>query len=235
MKRQSSFDIFMLVFWGLLLVLTSGRGGVFSGGEGSGLPDSHPQLPGGGSFMHPHSPEDREPLHPRFTPIAGPVVVTPIGAPPLGPISLPSAPNLPGAFGQGSAIFAPPPPASVGVAPPAVLLIPQGGLGISSTNAFVPGPPQLPVLSVAGNAPQASLGEGIPFFVPFALGPTAILNQFVQPPLLPFGQVGVPPQNYLPGFFTGTPNPFNRSCNYYYFAGCGGSGGAAADFNYSSR
>ena len=127
MKRQSSFDLFMLVFWGLLLVLASGRGGSYSGGEGFAPPDSPPHPPGGGRFMHPRSPESREPLHPRFTPIAAPFAVTPIGAPPLGSVSLPSAPNLPGAFGQGSTVFAPPPPSNIGVAPPTVLLIPQGG------------------------------------------------------------------------------------------------------------
>jgi hypothetical protein len=101
--------------------------------------------------------------------------------------------------------------------------------------AFAPLPPQIALVPLAGNAVSTTGTAGIPLFVPFALGPTAILNQFVQPPLLPFGQVGVPVQSYLPGFFTGNANPFNRSCNYYFFAGCGASGGAVADFNFSSR
>ena len=232
MKRTSPVDIFLLVLWALLLVLASGRHGGLPGMGGEDSPGGDPHSSGGGAFHHPHR---NVPLTPRFTPIAQPFSLVPIGAPPMGQVALPPAPNLPGAFGQGSAAFAPPPPSSIGVAPPTVLLIPQGGLGVSSTNAFVPPLPQMPPLSVAGNAPQAAPGQGTPYFVPFALGPTAILNQFVQPPLVPFGQVGVPPQNYLPGFFTGNANPFNRSCNYYDFAGCGSSGGAVADFNFSTR
>ncbi|MGC8529781.1 MAG: hypothetical protein ACP5OP_06235 [Leptospirillia bacterium] len=232
MKRTNSFDIFLLVLWALLLVVASGGRGGFLGMKGEGLPGEDPFHSGGDALHH---PRPRVPQTPRFTPIAQPFSVVPIGAPPLGQVSLPSVPNLPGAFGQSSAAFAPSSPTTIGVAPPTVLLIPQGGLGVSSTNAFVPPSPQMPSLSVAGNAPQAAPGQGIPYFVPFALGPTSILNQFIQPPLVPFGQVGVPSQNYLPGFFTGNVNPFNRSCNYYYFAGCGPSGGAVTDFNFSTR
>ncbi len=232
MTRTSTLDTVLLALWALLLVLSSSGGPArMSGMGGEEFPGGDPHQPGGGSFHHPH----HVPQQPRFTPIAQPFLVAPIGAPPLGPVTLPSTPNLPGAFGQGSSAFLPAAPASVGVSPPAVLLIPQGGLGVSSTNAFVPPLPQMPTLSVAGNAPQAAPGQGPQNFVPFALGPTAILNQFVQPPLVPFGQVGVPSQSYLPGFFSGNANPFNRSCNYYYFAGCGSSGGAEADFNFSTR
>ena len=232
MKRTSSVDILLLVLWALLLVLASGRPEGLLGMGGGDPSGGDPHFSPGGAFHH---PKQHVPLHPQFTPIAQPLTVAPIGASPLGTVALPAAPNLPGAFGQGSAAFAPPPPANVGVAPPPVLLIPQVGLGVSSTNAFVPPTPQMPPLSLAGNAPQAAPGQGTPYFVPFALGPTAILNQFVQPPLVPFGQVGVPAQSYLPGFFTGNANPFNRSCNYYFFAGCGSSGGAVADFNFSTR
>ena len=231
MKRTNSLDIFLLVLWALLLVVASGGRGGFPGMSGGGLPGGDP-FHSGGAYHH---PRQRVPQSPRFTPIAQPFSVVPIGGPPLGQVSLPSVPNLPGAFGQSSAVFAPPPPTNVTVAPPTVLLIPQGGLGVSSTNAFIPPSPQMPSVSVAGNAPQAAPGQGTPYFVPFALGPTAILNQFIQPPLVPFGQVGVPAQNYLPGFFLGNANPFNRSCNYYYFAGCGASGGAVTDFNFSTR
>ncbi len=228
MKRVGGIDVLLLVVWCLILA-----------GQGigrSGLPPG--LLPGMSDGNSPRSSPAPGPhegprlLHPRFTPVA--VAVPPIGSPPIAPVTLPATPSLPGAFGQTSGSFAPPPPTGLSVAPPSVILIPQTPLG-EGGGAFVPPAPALSLVPLAGNAPQSQAGGGIPYFVPFALGPTAIINQFIQPPLVPFGQVGVPAQSYLPGFFTGNANPFNRSCNYYYFAGCGPSGGAVTDFNFSTR
>ncbi|EQD24581.1 MAG: hypothetical protein D084_Lepto4C00408G0006 [Leptospirillum sp. Group IV 'UBA BS'] len=227
MRRGGGLDALLLIVWCLIL---AGQGlGRYDlpGGGFSGVPEGtpHERRPA------PGSPHGARSLHPRFTPVA--VLVPPIGSPPVGPVSLPATPNLPGAFGQTSGAFAPPPPTGLSVGPPAVLLIPQTPLGQGS-GAFAPSAPTgLQFVPLAGNAPQTQ--GGIPYFVPFAMGPTSIINQFVQPPLVPFGQVGVPVQPYLPGFFTGNANPFNRSCNYYYFAGCGPSGGAVTDFNFSTR
>ncbi len=227
MKRGGGLDAVLLIVWCLIL---AGQG--LDRFDIPGGPD--PGLPGGSSPEgHGFAPSPRnQPLHPKFTPVA--TVVPPIGSAPVGPVSLPGTPNLPGAFGQTSGAFAPPPPTGLSVGPPPVLLIPQTPLG-QGGGAFAPPTPNLSLVPLAGNAPQIQTGAGIPYFVPFAQGPTSIINQFIQPPLVPFGQVGVPVQSYLPGFFTGNVNPFNRSCNYYYFAGCGPSGGAVTDFNFSTR
>ena len=228
MKRGGGIDALLLVVWCLVL---AGQGfgssglslGLLPGFSGAIPPETAPApSPHGGPRL----------LHPQFTPVA--VGVPPIGSPPLAPVTLPATPNLPGAFGQTSGSFAPPPPTGLSVAPPSVILIPQTPLG-EGGGAFVPPAPGFQLVPLAGNAPQSQAGAGIPYFVPFAQGPTSIINQFIQPPLVPFGQVGVPVQSYLPGFFTGNANPFNRSCNYYYFAGCGPSGGAVTDFNFSTR
>lgn len=223
MKRSWGLDRILLIVWFLILA-----------GQAVDRARHDPQdgLHGLGSGEGPGSPHHggphgfgRAPLVPHFSPVAG---FTPL----IG--GLPSPVGSPGAFGQGQGAFTPPQPSSFGVIPPPTSLIPQGPLG-QGPGTFAPGAPQLPVLPLAGNAPQTLSGEGIPLFVPFALGPTAILNQFVQPPLIPFGQVGVPPQAYLPGFFTGNGGTLSRSCNYYFFAGCGANGGAEADFNFSTR
>lgn len=230
MKRFWTFDRMLFVLWCLLLAgqgvnsPVSSQEGWFGGG-GGGQPPSREPGPGsrGGGPA---------PLHPRFTPVAG-ELVPPIGGS-SGGLSLPPPVGFPGAFGQNPNAFSPPSPTSFGVLPPPIGTIPPGPLGQGSS-AFSPPAPQMSIVPLAGNAPALVGSEGIPLFVPFALGPTAILNQFVQPPLVPFGQVGIPVQSYLPGFFTGNLNPFNRSCNYYFFAGCGASGGAVTDFNFSTR
>ena len=229
MKRSGGLDAVLLIVWCLILA-GQGAGRLdLPGGPGPGFPDgASPESP----RFSPAPPPRDQPLHPKFTPVA--VLVPPIGTSPLSPVSLPGTPNLPGAFGQTSGAFAPPPPTGLTVGPPPVLLIPPTPLG-QGGGAFAPSAPALQLVPLAGNAPQIQAGGGIPYFVPFAQGPTSIINQFIQPPLVPFGQVGVPVQSYLPGFFTGNANPFNRSCNYYYFAGCGPSGGAVTDFNFSTR
>ena len=230
MKRGGGgLDAVLLIVWCLILA-GQGAGRLdLPGGPGPGFPDgASPESP----RFSPAPPPRDQPLHPRFTPVA--VLVPPIGSSPVSPVSLPGTPNLPGAFGQSSGTFAPPPPTGLTVGPPPVLLIPPTPLG-QGGGAFAPSAPALQLVPLAGNAPQIQVGAGIPYFVPFAQGPTSIINQFIQPPLVPFGQVGVPVQSYLPGFFTGNANPFNRSCNYYYFAGCGPSGGAVTDFNFSTR
>jgi len=229
-KRIWTFDRMLLVLWCLLLAGQGlSRPGFLDGTGIRSLGPGHPPSMGRG----PASPGwGQTPLHPRFTPVASVPVISIDGAP--GGVSLPPPSGFPGAFGQTSGAFSPPPPTSLGVTPPSVVTIPQVTLG-QGAGAFSPALPQLSIVPLAGNAVSTSTGGGIPLFVPFALGPTAILNQFVQPPLIPFGQVGIQPVAYLPGFFTGNANPFNRTCNYYFFAGCGASGGAVADFNFSSR
>ena len=223
MKRSQGIDGYLLLIWCLILV---GQGVDRSSGPFGAFPEPPPPS------HRPSAPrEGHSPLHPQFTPVA--VVVPPIGTPPGNVVTLP-APTLPGAFGQTQSSFSPPPPAAVTVGPPPVLLIPTTPLGQGSAIFAAPAPP-LQLVPIAGAAPQASPGAGIPFFVPFAQGPTAIINQFIQPPLVPFGQVGVQSGSYLPGFFSGNANPFSRTCNYYYFQGCGPSGGAVTDFNFSTR
>ncbi len=229
MKRGGGLDAVLLIVWCLILAGQGLDRFDLPGGPDPGLPGG--SSPEGHGFAPSPSPRN-QPLHPKFTPVA--TVVPPIGSAPVGPVSLPGTPNLPGAFGQTSGAFAPPPPTGLSVGPPTVLLIPQTPLG-QGGGAFAPPTPNLSLVPLAGNAPQIQTGAGIPYFVPFAQGPTSIINPFIQPPLVPFGQVGVPVQSYLPGFFTGNVNPFNRSCNYYYFAGCGPSGGAVTDFNFSTR
>lgn len=226
------FDRLLFGLWCLLLVGQIMARPSFMGEEGNF--GGGPERPG---FHHPRAPGSRKdrPLHPRFTPIAGdlPVLLSPSPIAGTGGGSLPPPAGFPGSFGQTSAAFAPPPPVSLGVGPPPVGVIPPVPLG-QGPSAFAPSAPQLSIVPIAG-APVAAGAGGIPLFIPFALGPTALLNQFLQPPLLPFGQVGLQPVPYLPGFFSGNVNPFNRTCNYYFFAGCGASGGEVTNFNFSSR
>ncbi len=227
MRRAGSLDAFLLIAWCLVLAGQETGSGMIPFGHPPG--SSPPAMKEG-----PGAPGGRQPLHPRFTPVA--TVVPPIGTPLLGAVTLPPTAALPGTFGQISGAFTPPTPSALTVGPPPVLLIPPVSLG-QGGGIFAPSPPQFQVQAApfAGNAPQASPGAGAPLFIPFAQGPTSILNQFIQPPLVPFGQVGVQVSSYLPGFFTGNANPFNRTCNYYYFQGCGPSGGAVTDFNFSTR
>ena len=101
--------------------------------------------------------------------------------------------------------------------------------------SFLPGSPVLFSLGpILGGGIQQ--GEGISAPVQaFSMGPTTLLNQFAQPPMVPYGQVGVPPAAYNPSFGGQNGNPFSLTCNYYFFVNCGASGGQAQNFKYSTR
>ncbi len=162
--------------------------------------------------------------------LPGPPSFTPI--PPINPFS----PTGSGVLGQSSGTFAPPAPLStLPVSPLSTPVLPPA-LGIPP-GSFAPAPPVLSGLGPnLGGALVTGVGGAVSAPVqPFSMGPATLLNQFAQPPLVPFGQVGIPPAAYNPSLSQGNANPFSLTCNYYFFVNCGASGGQAQNFKYSTR
>ncbi|MCL4462026.1 MAG: hypothetical protein M1297_10040 [Nitrospirae bacterium] len=214
----------MWIVWGaFLLVLRSGGPEAIShphmGADGEGE-----DVPG---FSAPH-----------YQPVAnanGPAV-------PAGPVFNPAPTIRPmsdlssGPLGQSPGAFVPPSPSSSLPIQPYSVPLPSAVLGMSSGTVQ----PAAPVLSfglTGGGVPQISTGSSVPSITYFSMGPASLLNQFAQPPMVPFGQVGVQPQAYVSGLsVVGTfPNPFTPTCNYYFFPNCGQNGGFSTNFRYSTR
>lgn len=154
-----------------------------------------------------------------FTPIPPVTPFTPPGGSPLG--------QSPGVFvPQGPSQNLPLNPLSPPIIPP-VLGLPPGSFSPGSPVLFSLGP-------ILGGGIQQGGGLSAPVQV-FSMGPTTLLNQFAQPPMVPYGQVGVPPAAYNPSLGGQNGNPFALTCNYYFFVNCGASGGQAQNFKYSTR
>ncbi|AFS52638.1 hypothetical protein [Leptospirillum ferriphilum] len=175
---------------------------------------------------------------PHYQPVANANVPTlPLGspfnpAPPISPVSPPS----PGPLGQASGSFSPPAPSSSLPVQLYSVPLPSSSLGMSQ-GAVEPSAPVLSFGLTNGGVPQISPPASTPSITYFAMGPSSLLNQFAQPPMVPFGQVGVQPQPYVSGLsVVGTfPNPFTPTCNYYFFPNCGQNGGFSTNFRYSTR
>ncbi len=212
----------MWIVWGaFLLTLRAGGPETTSnphmGSDGDGFP----------GFTAPHyQPVANQnvpalPTGPSFNPV-----------PAIGSTSSPTS----GPLGQVSGAFSPPVPSSALPVQLYSVPLPPPVLGMS------PGviQPSAPVLSfglTGGGVPQISTGGGLPSITYFSMGPASLLNQFEQPPMVPFGQVGVQPQAYVSGLsVVGIfPNPFTPTCNYYFFPNCGQNGGFSTNFRYSTR
>lgn len=159
------------------------------------------------------------PAAPNFVPIPPSTPFNPSPASPLG--------QSPGAFApQGPNSLLPIPPLSTPVISP-VLGLPLGSFSPGSPVLFSLGP-------ILGGGIQQGAGVSAPV-QSFSMGPETLLNQFVQPPMVPYGQVGVPPAAYNPSIGGQAGNPFALTCNYYFFVNCGASGGQAQNFKYSNR
>lgn len=159
------------------------------------------------------------PAAPNFVAIPPVTPFNPSGGSPLG--------QTPGAFVPQL------PNSSLPVVPLSVPIIPPSlGLPLGS---FSPGAPVLFSLGpLLGGPIQQGAGLSAPVQA-FSMGPATLLNQFAQPPLVPYGQVGVPPAAYNPSLGGQAGNPFALTCNYYFFVNCGASGGQAQNFKYSTR
>ncbi len=185
--------------------------------------DLEPGQEGGGSYSEPHF----QPVANNFSPLPSALPFNP--APSVSPFN----PSGAGSLGQGPGVFQPPSPTnSLPVLPaPLPVIVPALGLPPGS---FAPASPTIS-LGLLGGTNQAVPASPNAFIIPFSMGPTTLLNQFAQPPLVPFGQVGVPPQAYVPSLNSGGPNPFALQCNYYFFPNCGANGGQSQNFRYSTR
>jgi hypothetical protein len=159
------------------------------------------------------------PAAPAFNPIPPITPFSPVGGSPLGQSPSVFAP-------QGPSQTLPIAPLSSPIIPP-VMGLPPGSFSPGSPVLFSLGP------LLGGGIPQ-SAGSSSPVQA-FSMGPTTLLNQFSQPPMVPYGQVGVPPAAYNPSLGSQNGNPFALTCNYYFFVNCGASGGQAQNFKYSTR
>ncbi|MHB1287324.1 MAG: hypothetical protein ACYCYP_12375 [Leptospirales bacterium] len=171
---------------------------------------------------------------PHFQPVANGSPSLP-GALPFNPAPSvsPFNPSGAGPLGQSPGVFQPPSPTNSLPVPlmPVPVIAPALGLPPGS---FAPASPTIS-LGLLGGTNQAVPASPNAFVIPFSMGPTTLLNQFAQPPLVPFGQVGVPPQAYVPSLNSGGQNPFSLQCNYYFFPNCGANGGQAQNFRYTTR
>ncbi len=216
----------MWIVWGALLL-------TLRAGDPSTVSNPHAGAEGGDEGFPGFS-------SPHFQPVANGNVPTLPQQGPFNPAPQinPLQPQSPGPLGQFPGAFAPPPPSqtlpvqlyAVPV-PPSVLGMPPG--------ALQPGAPNVSLGFTGGGVPQlGSTGStNAPAATFFAMGPTALLNQFAQPPMVPFGQVGVQPQPYVSGLSVvgANFNPFTPTCNYYFFPNCGQGGGFSTNFRYSTR
>lgn len=161
------------------------------------------------------------PSFPAFNPTSNPSPFNPGGGAPLG--------QTPGVFApQGPNVSLPISPSLAPIILPA-LGLPPGSFSPASPVLFSLGP-----LLGGGILPGGGGGISAPVQA-FSMGPATLLNQFSQPPMVPYGQVGVPPAAYNPSLGGQGGNPFALTCNYYFFVNCGASGGQAQNFKYSTR
>ncbi|MHB1605993.1 MAG: hypothetical protein ACYCTV_06335 [Leptospirales bacterium] len=188
--------------------------------------DLEPGQEGGPGFSGPH-----------FQPIANsnvPILPAPSTFSPT-PALNPFNPATPGPLGQSSSAFLPQPPTNS--LPLQILSVPSptSALGLPP-GSFLPPSPNVS-LGVSGGVPQSVGPAPIATITYFTMGPSTLLNQFSQPPMVPFGQVGLQPQGYIPTLSAGgiNVNPFNPTCNYYFFPNCGQGGGFSQNFRYSTR
>ncbi len=215
----------MWIAWLVLLVTIHLMETPFEGHGGRGMRPGGQEAPGGAV--------------PYFQPTAG---ISIPSTPPVAPFTpapslTPFAPAQPAPLGEAPGAFQPAAPSTqLPVSPIPAPAIPSF-LGLPA-GAFAPAQPILNLGLASGGPPTQILSSGAPLVLGFSMGPTTLLTQFAQIPIVPFGQVGFPPQIYTPGFGSVTGrqvNPFSPTCNYYFFVNCGASGGLTQQFGYSSR
>lgn len=149
----------------------------------------------------------------------------------------PFNPAVPTPLGEAPGVFQPASPSTQLPVPPILAPAIPSTLGLPP-GAFAPAQPILNVGLANGGPPTQILSAGAPLVLGFSMGPTTLLTQFAQVPIVPFGQVGFPPATYTAGFGSVTgrqANPFSPTCNYYFFVNCGAQGGLTQQFGYSSR
>lgn len=187
--------------------------------------DLEPGQEGGSDFSGPH-----------FQPVANnniPLLPAPLPFNPAPSVNPFNPSGAAGPLGQSSGAFQPQSPSNSLPVPlmPVPTIAPVLGLPPGS---FAPAAPTVSLGLLGGTAQPVAPAPGV-FVFPFSMGPATLLNQFAQPPLVPFGQVGVPPQAYVPSLNSGGQNPFSLQCNYYFFPNCGANGGKSQNFRYSTR
>jgi hypothetical protein len=215
----------MWIAWLVLLGAIHLMESPFEGHDGLGMRPGGQEAPGGAA--------------PHFQPAAGIAIPTTPPASPFtpAPVLAPFAPTVPTPLGEAPGVVQPQAPSTQLPVPPILAPAIPSSLGLPP-GAFAPAQPILNLGLASGGPPTQILSPGAPLVLGFSMGPTTLLNQFAQVPVVPFGQVGFPPGTYAPGFgsITGRQvNPFSPTCNYYFFVNCGASGGLTQQFGYSSR